>query len=73
MKFSVDLDISGAVKLTNVIAKQIPFAMAKALTQTAIPAQTDTVQAGRAARVTGVSSATSLRPLIRKCRAMGRA
>ena len=45
MKFSVDLDISGAVKLTNAIAKQIPFAMAKALTLTAIQAQTDIVQA----------------------------
>ena len=45
MKFAVDFDISGAVKLTNAIAKQIPFAMAKALTQTAIQAQTDIVQA----------------------------
>ena len=45
MKFSVDLDISGAVKLTNAITKQIPFAMAKALTLTAIQAQTDIVQA----------------------------
>ena len=45
MKFSVDLDISSAVKLTNAIAKQIPFAMAKALTLTAIQAQTDIVQA----------------------------
>lgn len=44
MEFSVDLDISGAVKLTNAIAKQVPFAMAKALTQTAIQAQTDIVQ-----------------------------
>jgi len=38
MKFAVDLDISGAMKLTNEIAKQIPFAMAKALTLTAIHA-----------------------------------
>ena len=45
MKLSVDLDISGAVKLTNAIAKQVPFAMAKALTLTAIQAQTDIVQA----------------------------
>jgi len=45
VKFSVDLDISGAVRLTNAIAKQIPFAMAKALTLTAIQAQTDIVQA----------------------------
>ncbi len=45
MKFSVDLDIASAIKLTNAIAKQIPFAMAKALTQTAIQAQTDIVQA----------------------------
>jgi hypothetical protein len=44
VKFSVDLDISGAVKLTSAIAKQISFAMAKALTQTAIQAQTDIVQ-----------------------------
>jgi len=45
VKFSVDLDISDAVKLTNAIAKQIPFSMAKALTQTTIQAQTDIVQA----------------------------
>ena len=45
MKFSVDLDISNAVRLTTAIAKQVPFAMAKALTQTAIQAQTDIVQA----------------------------
>jgi hypothetical protein len=45
VQFSVDLDISGAVKLTNAITKQIPFAMAKALTMTAIQAQTDIVQA----------------------------
>jgi hypothetical protein len=45
VNFSVDLDISGAVKLTNAIAKQIPFAMAKALRQRAIQAQTDFVQA----------------------------
>jgi hypothetical protein len=43
MKFSIDLDIAGAVRLTNAIAIQIPFAMAKALTQTAIQAQTDIV------------------------------
>jgi hypothetical protein len=45
VKFSVDLEISGAVRLTTAIAKQLPFAMAKALTQTAIQAQTDIVQA----------------------------
>jgi hypothetical protein len=45
VKFSVDLDISGTVKLTNAIAKQIPLAMAKALTLTAIQAQSDIVQA----------------------------
>jgi len=45
MRLSFDLDISGAVKLTNAITKQIPFAMAKALTLTAIQAQTDIVQA----------------------------
>jgi hypothetical protein len=45
MRISIDLDISGAVKLTNAITKQIPFAMAKALTQTAIQAQTDIAQA----------------------------
>ena len=45
MRLSVDLDISGAVKLTNSIAKQVPFAMAKALTLAAIQAQTDIVQA----------------------------
>ena len=56
MKFSVDLDIYGALKLTNAIAKQIPFAMAKALTQTAIQAQTDIVQA--MAQVYGVDGKT---------------
>ena len=45
MKFSIDLDISGATKLTSALMKQVPFAMAKALTQTAIQAQTDIVQA----------------------------
>ena len=45
MKFSVGLDIPDAVKLANAITKQIPFAMAKALTLTAIQAQTDIVQA----------------------------
>ena len=45
MRLSVDLDISGAVQLANAITKQIPFAMAKALTQAAIQAQTDVVQA----------------------------
>jgi hypothetical protein len=45
VKFSVDLDISGAVKLTNALTKQIPFAMAEALTLTAIQAQTDIIQA----------------------------
>ena len=44
MKFST-LDIPGAVQLTNAITKQIPFAMAKALTLTAIQAQTDIVRA----------------------------
>ena len=45
MRISVDLDLSGAVKLTSALAKQIPFAMAKTLTQTAIQAQSDIVQA----------------------------
>ena len=45
MRFSVDLEISNAVRVTTAIAKQVPFAMAKALTQTAIQAQTDIVQA----------------------------
>jgi len=45
VRFSVDLDISGAVRLTSAISKQVPFAMAKALTQTAIQAQTDIVHA----------------------------
>jgi hypothetical protein len=45
VKFSVDLDISGATNLTNALMKQVPFAMAKALTETAIQAQTDIVQA----------------------------
>jgi len=45
MNYSVDLDLSGATKLTNALMKQIPFAMAKALTLTAIQAQTDIVQA----------------------------
>jgi len=45
VKFSIDLDISGATKLTNALMKQVPFAMAKALTRTAIQAQTDIVQA----------------------------
>ena len=39
MNYSVDVDISGAVKLTTALTKQIPFAMAKALTQTAKNAQ----------------------------------
>jgi hypothetical protein len=45
VKFSVDLDISRAVKLTNAIAKQLPSAMAKALTLAAIQAQSDVVEA----------------------------
>jgi hypothetical protein len=45
MRLSVDLDISGAVKLTTAITNRIPFAMAKALTLTATQAQTDIVQA----------------------------
>ncbi len=42
-EFSIDLDISGATRLTNALTKQVPFAMAKVLTQTAIQAQTDIV------------------------------
>jgi len=43
MNYSVDVDISGAVKFTTALTKQIPFAMAKALTQTAKIAQTDII------------------------------
>jgi len=45
VKFSIDLDISAATKLTKALLKQVLFAMAKALTQTAVQAQTDIVQA----------------------------
>jgi hypothetical protein len=45
VKFSVDLDVSSGVKLTGGIAKQISFAMAKALTLTAIQPQMDIVRA----------------------------
>lgn len=45
MKYTIDLDISGATKLCDKLMRQIPFAMAKALTMTAIQAQTDIVQA----------------------------
>jgi len=44
VKFSVDLATSCAVELTNAIAKQIPFAMAKALNQPPIHAKKDIVQ-----------------------------
>jgi len=43
MNYSVDVDLSGAVKLTNALTKQIPFAMAKALSQTAKNAQAQIV------------------------------
>jgi hypothetical protein len=45
MNYSVEVDFSGATRLTNALMRQMPFAMAKALTQTAIQAQTDIVQA----------------------------
>ena len=43
MQYSVDLDISGATKLTNALMKQIPYAMAVALTRTAQIAQSNIV------------------------------